>query len=99
MSDKSVDNTRSIATLLVSSPDQPGLVAEFSQLLFGHGANIVEAAQYADPGSSSFFQRVRFDVSGVITDTQAIESSISALADRLHSKHSIFYTNAGRNEW
>ena len=32
-----------IATLLVSCPDQPGIVAALAQVLYGHGANILDA--------------------------------------------------------
>ena len=35
------------ARLLVSCPDQPGIVAAVSQFLFSQGANIVEADQHS----------------------------------------------------
>ena len=43
------------ATLLVSCPDRKGIVAALAQLLYGHGANILDADQHTDPvaGSSS----------------------------------------------
>jgi len=31
------------ATLLVSCPDRKGIVASLAQLLYGHGANILDA--------------------------------------------------------
>ncbi len=43
------------ATLLVSCPDRKGIVAALAQLLYGHGANIVDVDQHTDTtaGSSS----------------------------------------------
>ena len=37
------------ATLLVSCPDRRGLVAALAQLLYGHGANILDSDQHTDP--------------------------------------------------
>ena len=44
---------RSLATLLVSCPDRKGLVAALAQLLYAHGANILQAQQYTDPVDAS----------------------------------------------
>jgi formyltetrahydrofolate deformylase len=52
-----------IATLLVSCPDRRGIVAALAQLLYGHGANILDADQHTDPVAGQFFQRIRFDLS------------------------------------
>ena len=51
----------SIATLLVSCPDRRGIVAALAQVLYGHGANILDADQHTDPVAGQFFQRIRFD--------------------------------------
>ena len=42
--------------LLVSCPDQPGIVSAVSAFLFEHGANIIESNQYTtDPEGGRFF--------------------------------------------
>jgi formyltetrahydrofolate deformylase len=46
--------------LTLSCPDQPGIVHAVSGLLFQHGANIEEAAQYNDAQTGLFFMRVQF---------------------------------------
>ena len=46
------------ATLLVTCPDQPGLVARLAQVLYGHGANILDADQHTDTAAGIFFQRI-----------------------------------------
>ena len=46
--------------LTLSCPDKPGIVHAVSGLLFAHGANIEEAAQYNDAQTGLFFMRVQF---------------------------------------
>jgi formyltetrahydrofolate deformylase len=46
--------------LTLSCPDRPGIVHAVSGLLFQHGANIEEAAQYNDAQTGLFFMRVQF---------------------------------------
>jgi formyltetrahydrofolate deformylase len=70
------------ATLLVSCPDRPGLVAALAQLLYGHGANILDADQHTDPVACLFFQRIRFDLSSIHTDRIALERAIREVAER-----------------
>lgn len=69
------------AVLLVSCPDQPGIVAALAQLLYGHGANILDADQHGDPGGQ-FFQRIRFDLGNVHTDRANLEAAIGQVAER-----------------
>jgi formyltetrahydrofolate deformylase len=70
------------ATLLVSCPDRRGLVAALAQLLYGHGANILDADQHSDPGAGWFFQRIRFDWTEMHTDRVALEHAIGEVAER-----------------
>lgn len=52
------------ATLLLSCPDRPGIVAAVAELVFRHGGNIVHADQHTDAESGVFFQRVEFGLDG-----------------------------------
>ncbi|MFN4178639.1 formyltetrahydrofolate deformylase [Phenylobacterium sp.] len=47
--------------LTLSCPDQPGIVARVSTLLFERGANILDAQQFDDEETGRFFMRVVFD--------------------------------------
>ena len=70
------------ATLLVCCPDRKGLVAALAQLLYGHGANILDADQHTDPVAGQFFQRIKFDLSELHTDRTSLETAISEVAQR-----------------
>jgi formyltetrahydrofolate deformylase len=70
------------ATLLVSCPDRKGIVAALAQVLYGHGANILDADQHTDPIACQFFQRIRFDESELHTDRVTLESGLREVASR-----------------
>ena len=50
------------AVLLISCPDQPGLVHAVTGFVLEQGGNIRHAEQHIDPASTVFFQRVEFEV-------------------------------------
>jgi len=53
---------KNIITLLISCPNQPGIVAAVSNFIFQHGGNILESDQYsANQDSSAFFMRISFE--------------------------------------
>lgn len=81
----------STATLLVSCPDRPGLVARLAQVLYGHGANILDADQHTDTAAGVFFQRVRFDLSELRTDRTALERGIEDVAGPLSMAYRLCY--------
>jgi formyltetrahydrofolate deformylase len=81
----------SIATLLVSCPDQRGIVASLAQLLYGHGANILDADQHTDPVAGQFFQRIRVDLSQIHTDRTSLEHGIGEVAARFQMTWRIAY--------
>jgi len=79
------------AVLLVSCPDRPGLVATLAQVLYGHGANILEADQYSDPVGHLFYQRIRFDVSDLRTDRVSLEQALREVAGRFEMGFHLAY--------
>jgi|EP01083_Nonionella_stella_P215143 formyltetrahydrofolate deformylase len=71
-----------IAVLRIHGPDKKGIVAAFSQLLYGHGCGIVHAEQSTDAGDKLFFQRIVFDYSTMHTDRISIETGIREVCER-----------------
>ena len=78
-----------IAILLVTCPDSRGIVSALAQLLYGYGANILDADQHADPVSNQFFQRIRFDESQLQTDRASLSRAIEEVAGRFQMKWSL----------
>jgi formyltetrahydrofolate deformylase len=52
---------RTSAVLLISCPDQKGLVATVSDFIFRHGGNILHTDEHTDADSSWFLMRVEFN--------------------------------------
>jgi len=81
------------ATLLVSCRDRRGIVAALAQVLYGHGANILDADQHTDPEAGQFFQRIRFDLTELHTDRVALERGIAETAQRFDMQWSLHHTS------
>jgi formyltetrahydrofolate deformylase len=69
--------------MLISCPDQPGIVAAVSQFLFEHSANIVQSDQYTmDPEGGMFFIRIEFDLPELSSRVDRIKSDFEQVAAR-----------------
>ena len=88
--------TAEVATLLVACPDRKGLVASLAQVLYGHGANILDSDQHSDPIASMFFQRLRFDLSSLTTDRVALEAGIREVGARFEMDWKLSYAERVR---
>ncbi len=81
------------ATLLVSCPDRRGIVASLAQLLYGHGANILDSDQHTDESAGQFFQRIRFDLREIHTDRTTLERGIAEVAERFAMEWRLCYAS------
>ena len=70
------------ATLLLSCPDQKGLVATMAEWVYRHDGNIVHADQHTDASESVFFQRIEFELEGFDLDRAQIVRALSPLLER-----------------
>ncbi|HEX6739069.1 MAG TPA: formyltetrahydrofolate deformylase [Vicinamibacteria bacterium] len=70
------------AVLLLSCPDQKGLVASVADFLFRHGGNIVHADQHTDFEQGLFLQRVEWDLDGFALPRDGIADAFRPLAER-----------------
>jgi formyltetrahydrofolate deformylase len=63
------------AVLLIDCPDQRGLVARVSSLLYTHGANILHADQHRDHALGLFFMRVEWALNGSANDSSSVDET------------------------
>lgn len=71
------------ARMLISCPDQPGIVAAVSHFLSEHGANIVQSDQYTmDPEGGMFFIRIEFDLDKLEERLPVLEQDFASVAER-----------------
>jgi formyltetrahydrofolate deformylase len=69
--------------LVLTCPDQPGVVHAVSGFLVEHGGNILESQQYGDQLTGRFFMRIDFVVEGPADVTpEALRADFAPVADR-----------------
>ena len=73
---------RNTAILLVSCPDQKGLVATVSDFIFRHGGNILHTDEHTDAESTWFLMRVEFDPEGFDLPLDEVARHFDPIADR-----------------
>jgi len=75
---------KSTAILLLSCPDQKGVVATIADFVYRHNGNILHADEHADEGSNLFLMRVEFDPADFDIDLADFARHFDPIADRFH---------------
>ena len=70
------------AILLVSCPDQKGVVATIADFVYRHNGNILHADEHADEGSNLFLMRVEFDPSGFDINLEDFAKHFEPIAEK-----------------
>ena len=70
------------AVLLVSCPDQPGIVAAVASFVAGHGGNVIDLQQHTDHTDGAFFQRVEVELEHVELGRHELAAAFSPVAER-----------------
>lgn len=74
------------AVLLISCPDQKGLVAAVSEFVYSNGGNIVHAEQHVDVQENIFFHRVEWELNGFALAPREIGGAFGKVAERFGMK-------------
>jgi formyltetrahydrofolate deformylase len=82
------------ATLLVSCPDQKGLVAGVSGFLAQHDANILDFSQHTDPAEGKFFARVVFELEGLAIARDEVGPAFAPIARRYGMTWKLVFSDA-----
>jgi formyltetrahydrofolate deformylase len=78
---------KNTAILLISCPDQKGLVATIADFVFQHNGNILHADEHADQESNLFLMRVEFDPAGFNIDlADGFSRQFTPIAERFQMK-------------
>lgn len=80
-------------TLLISCPDQPGIVASVSQFIFEHQGNIFQSDQHSTSlHDGTFFMRVSFTEDSFTLSEADLVDAFRPIADALHMNWSVHYS-------
>src|SRR5450755_174957 len=81
------------ATLLVSCPDQKGLVSGVSNFIFRNGGNILQSDQYTDLEAGIFLARFEFHLDAFQIPADQITERFHLLAHQYCMKFEILFSN------
>ena len=85
--------SESTATLLISCPDSPGLVAKIANFIYANGGNIIHADQHTDFATSLFLIRIEWQLKGFNLPREAIATAFSAIAKPLKATWQLHFSD------
>jgi formyltetrahydrofolate deformylase len=80
--------------LVLTCPDQPGVVHAVSGFLVAHGGNIIESQQFGDLNTGRFFMRLDFVVAGERPSAEELRRAFGEVADRFEMSFELWDARA-----
>lgn len=84
---------RPTATLLLSCPDQKGLVAKFANFIYSNGGNIIHADQHTDASADLFLTRIEWELDGFNLPREIIGAAFGAIAQPLNADWQLHFSD------
>lgn len=85
--------TGSTATLLISCPDQKGLVAKIANFIYSNGGNIIHADQHTDFAAGLFLTRLEWQLDGFNLPRELIGPAFNAIAQPLKAEWQLHFSD------
>ena len=85
--------TGTTATLLISCPDQIGLVAKIANFIYANGGNIIHADQHTDFSAGLFLMRIEWQLEGFNLPRGMIEPAFAAIAKPLQASWCLHFSD------
>jgi formyltetrahydrofolate deformylase len=81
------------ATLLISCPDQRGLVAKIANFIYANGGNIIHADQHTDFSTGIFLTRIEWQLQGFNLPREVIAPAFEAIAKPLNISWQLHFSD------
>jgi formyltetrahydrofolate deformylase len=81
------------ATLLISCPDQRGLVAKFANFIYSNGGNIIHADQHTDFATGLFLTRIEWQLDGFNLPRDLIGTAFNSISQPLGAKWELHFSD------
>ncbi len=81
------------ATLLISCPDQKGLVAKIASFIYSNGGNIIHADQHTDLLAGLFLTRLEWQLTGFNLPRELIAPAFNAIAQPLQANWRLHFSD------
>lgn len=82
------------ATLLVSCPDQRGLVAKLANFIYAHNGNIIHADHHTDFTAGLFLSRLEWQIEGFDLPRDAIAPAFAEIAAPLQANWQLHFSDS-----
>ena len=82
------------ATLLVSCPDRPGLVAKIANFIYANGGNIIHADQHTDFTTGLFLTRIEWQLEGFNLPREVISTAFAAIAKPIEAHWQLHFSDS-----
>ncbi|MGK7936100.1 MAG: formyltetrahydrofolate deformylase [Xenococcaceae cyanobacterium] len=82
------------ATLLVSCPDRPGLVAKIANFIYANGGNIIHADQHTDFTTGLFLTRIEWQLEGFNLPREVISTAFTAIAKPIEAHWQLHFSDS-----
>jgi formyltetrahydrofolate deformylase len=80
------------AVLLLSSPDQKGLVAKVAGFIYENGGNILSLNEHVDTDGNAFFLRVAWDLKTFGIPVEEISPAVEKLVNRFSANWNVYFS-------
>ena len=77
--------------LHINCPDQRGIIAQFTGILYDHGANVLNLEQHVEPDEKLFFMRIHADLSNMEISEDALHGILMAQVKKMNAKIQFYY--------
>jgi formyltetrahydrofolate deformylase len=81
------------AVLLLSCPDQRGIVAEISSFIYQYDGNIIHSDQHTDYGTNTYFMRIEWELDGFKIPNNKIGDAFSFIADKFKMNWKLHFSS------
>ena len=85
--------TEPSAILLISCPDQQGIVCAVTDFLLRHKGNVIDLEQHTDTEEAAFFMRVEWELGGFDLPRDQIRENFSQIAERHQMKYELHFSD------
>ncbi len=84
--------TQPTAILLISCPDQKGIVARLSNFVFERGGNIVDSDHHSDLQAGRFLGRIEWEYDGSSSDREQLRQEVAQVADPMGGEWALHFS-------
>lgn len=81
------------AILLISCPDQPGIVTTVSNFIFQQGGNIVDSDQHTDLETGVFFMRLEWELQNFRLSKSSLLQKMAQLSKKFNMQTELYESN------